>query len=553
MQKRFDVAVLGGGLAGLTVALQIKQERPETEIIVIERNAHPVPEAAFKVGESVLEGAASYFAETLGLKEHLETQHFFKAGLRFFTSDGDNSQIETRPEIGTVRIFEDQDTVSSFQIDRGRFENKLGEMIRTLGVTFWDGSRITDIRLNDHGNDHGQHTVTVDHDGSAHTIAARWVIDASGRAALLRRQLGLSEEVSHHINAAWLRVNQRFNTNLWSRKLDWRRRVDSSVVRIFATSHLCGPGYWVWIIPLAPETTSIGIVADERLHPSGTFNKLDRALEWLRIHEPQCAQMLDQSQIQDFKVLRNYTNSCRQVYSTDQWCITGVAGAFTDPLYSPGSEFIAMSNTFVTDIITRSLDGEAVEERISFYDRFVLDFMFSTSIREYLGQYPNLNDPLFITLKEVWHAAWYWGIWGVLIHHPKQLRNLALMSEIEPDLERFSALHLRMQEMFRNWPVHGRTYSNLFVDYLAVDSVFHLHTAMIDPLTDGELREQIAGNVAFLEMVAHAILAYVQPESLLDAPLTPATPEIAAEFKTALWDVFEASLQKVPPDTPVFA
>ena len=48
----YDVAILGGGLAGLTLALQIKQERPDTSIFIAEKREGPAPEAAFKVGES---------------------------------------------------------------------------------------------------------------------------------------------------------------------------------------------------------------------------------------------------------------------------------------------------------------------------------------------------------------------------------------------------------------------------------------------------------------------------------------------------------------------
>ena len=50
----FDVAILGGGLAGLTLAIQLKQMRPQTTVVVLEKREGPAPLAAFKVGESTV-------------------------------------------------------------------------------------------------------------------------------------------------------------------------------------------------------------------------------------------------------------------------------------------------------------------------------------------------------------------------------------------------------------------------------------------------------------------------------------------------------------------
>ncbi len=59
--QRADVVITGGGLAGLSLALQLKQRDPALAITVLERRAHPVREAAFKVGESTVEIGAHYF------------------------------------------------------------------------------------------------------------------------------------------------------------------------------------------------------------------------------------------------------------------------------------------------------------------------------------------------------------------------------------------------------------------------------------------------------------------------------------------------------------
>ncbi len=535
-EKTVDVVVLGGGLAGLTVALQIKQARPETEILVVERHVHPVPEAAFKVGESTLEGAAHYLGEILGLKEHLESEHFFKAGFRFFLPYADNSQIEHRPEIGLIDLLKTKDaehTLPSYQIDRGRFENELARIIQERGVAFWDGTRIKEVDL----DGESAHQIRVERGGDEHLIHARWVVDASGRTALLRRQLDLTVKVEHPVNASWFRVNQRLNTNLWSRQRAWRTRVGSAAARIFCTTHLSGPGYWVWIIPLAPDITSIGIVADEAAHPFGTFNRLERSLDWLERYEPQCAQAIDRDKILDFAVLGNYANNCKQVFSPQGWAITGVAGAFTDPLFSPGSEMIAVSNTFITDLVVRSLAGEDIRARADFYNRFYLDFLFKASMAEYLGQYHQLGNARVVTLKKIWQSAWYWGVWSLLIFHHKQLCDPALMAEMEGDLQRFSDLQSRMQECLRTCPPDAQPASGIFIDYTQIVSVFQLHLKMAVPLTDRALKAQLTQTVDLLEMVAYEIISHLQPGSNLSAGLTPSTAELSKEFEQVVWNL----------------
>ena len=111
-KSEYDVAILGGGLAGLTLALHLKRARPETSVLVAEKRELPPPEAAFKVGESTVEVGAFYYRELCGMADHLEQRHLRKAGLRFFFPAGGNEDITRRVEFVTP------DQYWNHQIDR---------------------------------------------------------------------------------------------------------------------------------------------------------------------------------------------------------------------------------------------------------------------------------------------------------------------------------------------------------------------------------------------------------------------------------------------------
>ena len=84
--SHYDTIILGGGLAGLTLSLQLKQRLPHLKILVLERRSHPVPEAAHKVGESTVEIGVHYLDKVLGLWAHLNQCQLRKFGFRFFFS-----------------------------------------------------------------------------------------------------------------------------------------------------------------------------------------------------------------------------------------------------------------------------------------------------------------------------------------------------------------------------------------------------------------------------------------------------------------------------------
>ncbi len=179
----FDVIILGGGLAGGCLARQLRMAEPSLRVLVAEKRRHPVAERAFKVGESSVEIGARYFHTRLNLAAHLRSGHLEKLGLRYFFPDGDNRDITRRVEVGPMRFS----PVPSFQLDRGRLEKFLLKVNAENGVTVLDGCRVRDFEL----HPEGMHQVTIATEDGVTAFSGPWVVDASGRAGLIKRRLGL--------------------------------------------------------------------------------------------------------------------------------------------------------------------------------------------------------------------------------------------------------------------------------------------------------------------------------------------------------------------------
>ncbi|MEU8845657.1 FAD-dependent monooxygenase [Streptomyces sp. NPDC048564] len=537
-----DVAVVGGGAAGLTLALQLLGERPGTRIVVLERQGHPVPEATHKVGESTVEIAGYYLREVLGLGRHLQSQQLNKYGLRMFFSKDGNDDITRRVELGhSVRP---PGAVGTYQLDRGRLENALGQELLARGVRFLPGTKVERVDLRPDAEHHRLHVRTDD--GATRLIHATWVVDATGRASLLKRRLGLAKKVGHMANAVWFRVGRPIDVDQWSDDPNWHARIEEGR-RELSTNHLMGPGYWVWLIRLASGSTSVGIVTDPDLHRFEELNRFERALEWLDRHEPQCAGIIrrHREELQDFRVMKDYAYSCEQVFSADRWCLAGEAGVFLDPLYSPGLDLIAISNSLITDLVTHALDGEDVEERAAIHNQVFL-LIAEGWLSIYEKQYALMGNARVMLTKVIWDTAVYWAVPGLLYFHDV-LRHLGDRPDMVVGLARFSTASREVQRFLREWSAVDDEPRDQapFVRFYDFDFMSRLHIGMTAGLTDADLGTQFEANIRFIERLSGQLVATVLEE--FDAePWNPAKREQARRWRAdeALMSLVDVHLRE---------
>jgi flavin-dependent dehydrogenase len=494
----YDVLIMGGGLAGLSLALQLRRRFTDLRVLVLERRAHPVPIAAHKVGESTVEIGAHYFESVLGLRSHLQDKQLRKFGFRFFFSEG-RRDIDQVTELGASRVL----PVTSYQIDRGIFENFLAEEAQRQGVVFVDDATVDRLQLGDAG---ALHRVSWRQAGEPRSAGARWLIDACGRAGMIKRQLGLAQANAHDVNAVWFRIKGRIVIDEWSDDPAWRARCEPRA-RWLSTNHLVGTGYWVWLIPLSSGSHSVGIVADPRQHPLEQINSFDKAMNWLSRYQPRLFDELEGRRhlLQDFAFFRRFSYGCKQVFSAQRWALTGEAGMFLDPFYSPGSDFIAIGNTYITELIARDRAGQALGAHAQVFDQIYRSFYDST-LALYIDQYELFGDPEVLPVKVIWDYTYYWGVLSQLFFQ-NRLGDVAALSLLRDELAHCQKLNVAVQDFLRAWSRRSAKRNRpVMLDQAALPWFAELNRSLTDRLDDTRFRARIRHSTQQLRALAGEML-----------------------------------------------
>ena len=502
----YDVAICGGGLAGLTLAYQLRRELPKLSVVLIEKTAGPLPEAAHKVGESTVELGAHYLSEVLGLKNYLNDKQFPKLGLRYFYGDG-NGPFEDRPELGASTFS----PVPTYQLDRGSLENDLRELVGDAGVNLLESVSISDIYISE-TND--SHTIQYTEADSTHTVTAQWVVDAMGRRRFLQRKFNLQQDNGHSASAAWFRLEGKISVNdlvPTSNKAWHNRNLED---RYYSTNHLMGRGYWVWLIPLSSGNTSIGIVTDEHIHPFDTYAiSHEQALEWLMKHETVLAKHIEDKTPLDFRKIKNYSYSSAQVFSENRWTCVGEAGVFSDPFYSPGSDLIGITNTFTTSLIKADFDGNLKKEDVDLLNHTLLEVLYPDQISYFRESYAVFGNTQVAAAKFYWDTTYYWSLYAHTFKNG-HFQDFNFIKEYADILVKFSKLNRSVQQLFRVWAEESTSenqfaFCDLSRKHFFIKSAINLLTLQDKDLFNANLLQKYDQ----FEKMANALFVYAQKQT----------------------------------------
>jgi flavin-dependent dehydrogenase len=404
----YDVVIVGGAVAGASTAIVLKRGNPKLRILVVEKTDR----FDWKVGESTVEVSAYFLTRVLKQWTYLTREQLPKQAFRYWFYNDDVTCLREASETGPTQLAR----TPSFQLDRAKLDEHLLKVAREEGSEVWRPAKVTGYTL---GEGSGSNTLVVDKsDGTTATVSCRWLVDATGRQAMLARKRGGVTPIDSHPTAAiWVRYKDVIDMDgialAGTDPADpWQRAVLAP--RRLATNHFTGWGYWIWFIPLHDGEMSVGLVWDKRLvTPEGTtpLDKLTRFLD---------TNSLTRQMIEGATAIEG---DCRYYahlpYFVDKfigpgWTCVGDAGGFLDPFYSPGLDQMSFSVWTRTRLILQDLAGappDAMEKEYALhnkrYDRYFKYFYESIFRDKYyvMGDYDTMTIAFLLDTALYYFAA----------------------------------------------------------------------------------------------------------------------------------------------------
>lgn len=370
-----DLLVIGGGPAGATTSTLAA--KAGLDVLMLEAAEHP----RAHVGESLLPGIIPILAE-MGVLEEAEAAGFQRKSGATFWNWGRTSSWDL--------WFSDTELYDhAWLVDRSRFDALLFDAARRGGVDarenaivrglVWEGDRLVGARWAERGS------------GTEHIARAGLVVDASGSAALVAKELELREVVEglEH-QASWAY---------------WENVAQLDAPRSDQALFVAEPGYWVWLFPIDATRTSIGIIELDR-EGATTSDYEARVRASARLSELVSE---DARRASPVHRERDWSYRMRRVTGPG-WMSVGDASGFIDPILSTGV-FLSMTSARDAAHAAVAYVREGDEEALADYQR------------EHRGRFEDLLRMVRFYYEQNVHAEdYFWESKRILMTEDKAIR-----------------------------------------------------------------------------------------------------------------------------------
>ena len=336
-----DVVVVGGGPAGSTIAALLAQRG--LRVTVIEKDHHP----RFHIGESLLPCNVPLLKQ-LGVADQVQQIGMLKLGVDF-VSPTHNKTISFE-----FKDAWDKSLPYSFQVRRSEFDHLLLTNAAEKGAAVHEGWRVTAVDLDVPTADApGVAVSATSAGGEQREWRARFLVDASGRDTLLANKLGLKDRNRRHASAA-----------MYGHFTGATRQEGPAEgnISIFWFQH-----GWIWFIPLADGTTSIGAVCPPAYLKSRDTD-VTTFFQRTIAQSPALTERLRGATLMGpATATGNYSYRARRMHGRNH-VMVGDSYAFIDPVFSTGV-YLAMHSAFqAADAIEVALKTPArAEQALSAY------------------------------------------------------------------------------------------------------------------------------------------------------------------------------------------
>jgi len=314
-----DVAIIGGGPAGSTVAGFLRKYNPSIKVTIFEREVFPRDH----VGESHLPIISTILNE-LGVWDRVEAAEFpIKIGATYrWGSSQDLWDFDFLPhgfleDEPRPAKYEGQRTYTAFQVDRAVYDKILLDYARELGTDVLENVAVREVQMD--GD-----RVTGLKTGAGDEVRAKYYVDATGHSGLIRRAAGVHvEEPSSLKNiAVW---------DYW-RDAKWAVSLGIGGTRI----QILSLGYgWIWFIPISPDRTSIGFVC-----PADYYKKSGLTIEQLYARaldeEPRLKSLVATARRENRLTTTKDWSFVSSRMTGENWFLVGESAGFADPILSAG-------------------------------------------------------------------------------------------------------------------------------------------------------------------------------------------------------------------------